>query len=66
MGEKFLTGSWGETTEDFEKSIEIIVNGLARVEELITHRLPLERTKEGLELFEKSPEDCIKIMLEIG
>ena len=65
MGEKIITGSWGETSEDFKKGIEIIASGLVGVEDFITHRLPLESTKAGLELFEKKPEDCIKIMLEI-
>ena len=65
-GEKDITGSWGETTEDFQKGIDIIAKGLVRAEDLITHRLPLERAKEGLELFEQKPDDCIKIMLEIG
>ena len=66
MGEKIITGSWGETSEDFKEGIEIIASGLVRGKDFITHRLPLESTKEGLELFERKPEDCIKIMLEIG
>lgn len=66
IGEKTLTGSWGETTEDFEKGIDIIANGLVSGDDFITHRIPLENAKEGLRLFEKKPDDCIKIMLEIG
>ena len=65
MGEKIITSSWGETPKDFKKAIEIIASGRVSVEDFITHRLPLEKTKEGLELFEKRQEDCIKIMLEI-
>jgi threonine dehydrogenase-like Zn-dependent dehydrogenase len=66
MGEKTITSSWGETPQDFKRSIEIIASGRVRVEEFVTHRLPLEKTKEGLELLEKRHEDCIKILLEIG
>jgi threonine dehydrogenase-like Zn-dependent dehydrogenase len=65
MRENIITSSWGETQQDFKKSIEIIASGRARIEDFVTHRLPLERAEEGLELLEKRYEDCIKVMLEI-
>ena len=63
MGEKTITSSWAETHQDFIKSIDIIATGKFRFEDFITHQMPLEKTKEGLELFEKRHEDFIKIMI---
>lgn len=65
-GEKILTSSWASTPQDFKIAIDLIASGRIKAEDFITHRLPLEKTKEGLELLEKRHEDCIKIMLEIG
>ena len=65
-GEKILKCSWASTPQDFKVAIDLIASGRIKAEDFITHRLPLEKTKEGLELLEKRHEDCIKIMLEIG
>ena len=65
MGEKIITSSWGETLADFEKAIEIIGSKKYRMEDFITHRFPLERVKEGMELLEKRHEDCVKIMIDM-
>jgi D-arabinitol dehydrogenase (NADP+) len=40
----------------FQESIALIQSGAVRVEPLISHRLPLDRFSEGLELAEHSPE----------
>jgi 2-desacetyl-2-hydroxyethyl bacteriochlorophyllide A dehydrogenase len=40
----------------FQESIALIQSGAVRVEPLISHRLPLERFREGLELAEHAPE----------
>ena len=40
----------------FQESIALIQSGAVRVEPLISHRLPLERFGEGLELAEGAPE----------
>ncbi len=39
----------------FQESIALIQNGMVQVEPLISHRLPLERFQEGLELAERAP-----------
>jgi D-arabinitol dehydrogenase (NADP+) len=39
----------------FQESIALIQSGAVRVEPLISHRLPLERFREGLELAEHDP-----------
>ena len=40
----------------FQESIVLIQNGAIQVEPLISHRLPLDRFQEGLELAEGAPE----------
>lgn len=66
VGEKTVKASWASTPQDFRTAIDLIASGRIKAKDFITHRLPLEKTKEGLELLEKKNEDCIKVMLDIG
>lgn len=65
-GEKVITSSWASTPQDFKTAIDLIASGRIKTKDFITHRLPLERTQEGMELLERRYEDCVKIILEIG
>lgn len=49
----------------FPESIALIQSGAIQVEPLISHRLPLERVGEGLELAERHPQR-MKVQLEIA
>ena len=64
-GEKILTSSWASTAQDFQIAIALIATGRIKVQDFITHRLPLERTKQGLEILEERCQDCIKVLLRI-
>lgn len=41
-------------------------DGSLRLEELITHRVPLERVSEGLALCRDRPGEVLKVMVDLG
>jgi threonine dehydrogenase-like Zn-dependent dehydrogenase len=49
----------------FPQSIALIQGGAVRVEPLISHRLPLSRFREGLELAERDPKR-MKVQFEVS
>jgi len=65
-GEKVLTSSWASTPQDFQIAIALIASGRIKTRDFITHRLPLEKTQQGLEILEEKREACIKVLLEVG
>lgn len=42
-----------------------VAGGRLRLEELVTHRLPLERVAEGLALCRDRPQEVLKVMVEV-
>jgi L-iditol 2-dehydrogenase len=44
-----LSGAYDAKPENFDQSIKLAQSGAVKVEELITHRLPLERSNEAFE-----------------
>ena len=49
----------------FQESIALIQSGAVQVEPLISHRLPLDRFSEGLDLAERAP-DRMKLQFDIA
>jgi L-iditol 2-dehydrogenase len=58
-----ITSSYGGSPRDIQTAIELIAGGSVRVQDMITHRLPLEKTVEGFSLVEKA-QDSIKVIIE--
>ena len=44
-----LSGAYDAKPENFDQSIRLAQSGAVKVKELITHRLPLEKTGEAFE-----------------
>ena len=44
-----LSGAYDAKPENFDQSIRLAKSGAVKVEELITHRLPLEKANEAFE-----------------
>ncbi len=44
-----LSGAYDAKPENFDQSIMLAKSGVIKVEELITHRLPLEKANEAFE-----------------
>ncbi|MBI4790403.1 MAG: alcohol dehydrogenase catalytic domain-containing protein [Chloroflexi bacterium] len=62
--ELVLTGSADSTSQDMHAALHLIETGQVRVEELISHRLPLQQLPEGFEIVSK--QQGLKVMIEIG
>ena len=57
-----MTSSYGGAPQDIRAAIELLRLGKVRVDDLITHRLPLEKAGEGFRLV-ASAQDSIKVIL---
>ena len=44
--------------------IQWIEQGRIKLDDIITHRLPLEKAPDGYEMFSKKKEDCVKVVLK--
>ncbi len=62
--ELVLTGSADSTPRDMYDALQLIETGQVKVEELISHLLPLEELQQGFELVKD--EQGFKVMAEIG
>jgi L-iditol 2-dehydrogenase len=47
-----MDSSFGTTTESMIKAIKLMQRGLVNVGKIITHKMPLDRIHEGIELIE--------------
>ncbi len=57
-----MTSSYGGAPQDIRAAIELLRTGKVRVDDLITHRLPLSQAGEGFRLV-ASAQDSIKVLL---
>lgn len=62
--ELVLTGSADSTPQDMHDALQFIETGQLKVEELISHLLPLEALQQGFELVKN--QQGFKVMVEIG
>lgn len=62
--ELVLTGSADSTSQDMYDALQFIETGQVKVEELISHLLPLEKLQKGFELVKN--QQGFKVMTEIG
>jgi threonine dehydrogenase-like Zn-dependent dehydrogenase len=47
-----------------DELMEMIVNGKLQTDDIISHRLPLERAPDGYSMFNKKQDNCTKIVLK--
>ena len=60
-GEVTVTGSFDKTSEHFMRALKLISIGAVKVEELITHKFPLDDVHKAMEVFRR--REGIKIMI---
>jgi L-iditol 2-dehydrogenase len=58
-----MTSAYAGSPRDIQAAIELIASGKINVTDMITHRLPLERTAEGFALVAEAAES-IKVIIE--
>jgi L-iditol 2-dehydrogenase len=56
-----VTGSVGYTADSWRRSLQILAEGRVELADLITHRLPLKRWREGFQAFEEGT--ALKVLL---
>jgi L-iditol 2-dehydrogenase len=61
--EKEILGSYSASVDDQEESAELVFSGRLPLRELISHRFPLERIAEGLELAARPKDDTLKVLI---
>jgi L-iditol 2-dehydrogenase len=64
MGERTLTGSYSASVDLQKESAELVFSGALPVEALISHRFPLDRIHEGIELALHPEEGSLKIIVQ--
>jgi len=60
----WVTGSHDYTPHDFTTALKLIANGIVRVRPLISHVLPLEKTKEGFDMV--AGQKGLKVIIDIA
>ena len=58
-----IVTSYAAAPRDISAAMELIRSGRVAVKEMVTHRLPLERTQEGFDLV-ANPVDSLKVIIE--
>jgi S-(hydroxymethyl)glutathione dehydrogenase / alcohol dehydrogenase len=47
-----------------DKLIDLVENNEVKLDDIITHTLPLSEAAKGYELFDKKEDDCVKVILK--
>jgi len=64
MGERTLCGSYSASVDLQRESAELVFSGALPVEHLISHRFPLSRIHDGIELALHPEEQSLKIVVQ--
>ena len=56
--------SYGAAPRDMSEALDHLASGRVRVDDLITHRFPLDRIGEAFDLFENPRDTSLKIIIE--
>lgn len=59
-----LLFSYGAAPRDMSEALDLIASGAVRVDDLVTHRFPLERIREAFQLFENPRGTALKIVIQ--
>jgi len=64
VGERRILGSYSASVDLQEESARLVFGGELAVEELISHRLPLEEIRKGIDLALHPDEQSLKIIVQ--
>jgi L-iditol 2-dehydrogenase len=64
--EKEILGSYSASVEDQEESAALVFERRLPVRDLVSHRFPLERIAEGLELAARPADNTLKVVITHG
>jgi S-(hydroxymethyl)glutathione dehydrogenase/alcohol dehydrogenase len=49
-----------------DECFEMVRTGKVKLDDIITHTLPLEKASEAYDMFKKKEDDCVKVVLKPG
>lgn len=59
-----LVGSWTYDGREFQAAIDLMGQKRIEMDSFVTHRWPIERVRDALDLVDKRTEDVIKVVLQ--
>lgn len=64
--DKGITMRFGQSTpqKDIDFLLDWVQQGKVRLDDIISHRLPLEEAPRGYEIFCSKMDDCVKVVLK--
>lgn len=64
--DKGIKMRFGQSTpqKDIDELLAWVEQGKVRLDDIITHRLPLEEAPHGYEIFNEKKDDCVKVVLK--
>ena len=65
-GRVFTCGGapYGYSEFSLQRSVELVSSGLFQMKPLLTHKFPLERTRDGFDLLMNKREPAIKVLID--
>lgn len=66
--DKGLTMQFGQAQAILyiDQCFEMVRSGKVKLDDIITHRLPLSQASEAYDMFKKKTDDCVKVVLKPG
>jgi threonine dehydrogenase-like Zn-dependent dehydrogenase len=59
-----LKGGQAPAHKHIDKLLQYVIEGKVKLDDIITHRLPLSQIAHGYDIFKKKEEDCVKVVLD--
>ena len=59
-----MKGGQAPAHKHIDKLLSYVKEGKVKLDDIITHRLPLSEIAHGYSIFKKKEEDCVKVVLD--
>ena len=58
-----MIGGQAPAHKHIDTLLNYVVEGKVKLDDVITHRLPLSEVAHGYKIFKEKEEDCVKVVL---
>jgi len=59
-----LTGGQAPAHKHIDTLLRYVIDGKVRLDDIITHRLPLSQVSHAYKIFKEKEEDCVKVVMD--
>lgn len=59
-----IRGGQAPAHKHIDKLLQYVVEGKVKLDDIITHRLPLTKIADGYSMFKKKEDNCVKVVLD--